>query len=215
MPIFKDGHYKQAAHEAMIQVEQALREKGQYNKSIFGHRLIKFAFGNKATINLEVPLGPDFQEQAKRYFESVFSYYRNFTAHESAKIDDIVCARILIIASELLDLISASSIPFKGIETIDSFVNSKLFKNREEFYQLLECINGACFPDELFDGFFEDLAIKGFSEKQYELMFDLGLVVYKITTLNIEEKNGEYTLYIGLIELTPLGKNVISEYKAK
>jgi hypothetical protein len=48
LPLFKDGHFKHAAHEAMTQVEQALREKDLYDKSLFGRQLIKYASGDKA-----------------------------------------------------------------------------------------------------------------------------------------------------------------------
>jgi uncharacterized protein (TIGR02391 family) len=210
--LFRDKHYRPAAHEAMIQVEQALHEKGLYDKSLFGRKLIKYAFGDKAPINLEVPLGKKFQEQAKTYFESVFSYYRNYTAHEKSPINSIVCLRILVIASELLDLISASSIPFKGVETIDALVDGKLFQSRDEFYKLLRFLNGQQFPGEVFDGFFEELAENDFSNKQYSLMFELDLVVYKNTDWQEESPMGDIIEdKYGWFEVTPLGKILLQE----
>lgn len=212
LPLYKDGHFKQAAHEAMIQVEEALREKGLYDKSLFGRRLTKFAFGNKAPITLEVPLGAEFQEQAQAYFESVFAYYRNYTAHESTRMDRLVCARILVVASELLELISASSIPFKGMETVDALINSELFKSRTEFYSLFNFLVGQQFWGEVFDAFFEDLANNGFSERQYTTMFDLGLVVYKNQPWVHEDPWGDQCNdHYGWIEATPLGELVLAE----
>ncbi|MBI3766722.1 MAG: hypothetical protein HY277_09525 [Ignavibacteriales bacterium] len=212
MHLYRDKHYKQAAHEAMSQVEQALREKGLYDKSLFGRKMIKYAFGNKAPVRLEVPLGPEFQEQAQAYFESVFSYYRNYTAHETNPIDSIVCLRVLVIASELLDLISASSIPFKGVETVNALVDAKLFTGSDEFCKLLYFLDEQQFPGEVFDGFFEDLANSGFNDKQYSSMFDLGLVVYKSTDWQNETPWGDVIDdKYGWIEATPLGKLVLQE----
>lgn len=213
LPLHRDKHYKQAAHEAMSQVEQALREKGLYDKSLFGRKMIKYAFGNKDPITLEVPLGAEFQEQAQAYFESVFSYYRNYTAHETTPIDNpIVCLRILVIASELLDLISASSIPFKGDETVDALVDAKVFNGKNEFCRLLHFLDGQQFPGEGFDGFFEELANSGFSDNQYSYMFELGLVLYKSTDWQHESPLGDIIDdKFGWIEATPLGKLVLQE----
>ncbi|MFH0990085.1 MAG: TIGR02391 family protein [bacterium] len=212
LPLFKDGHLKHAAHEAMTQVEQALREKGFYDKSLFGRQLIKYAFGNKAPVTLEVPLGSEFQQQAQAYFESVFSYYRNYTAHETNPIDRLVCARVMVIASELLDLIAASSIPYKGMQTVDSLVDSTLFENRGQFCRLLQFLDGQQFPSEVFDGFFEDLAKSGFTDKQYESMFQLGLIVYKSTDFQDQTPWGDvFDDKFGWIEATPLGQLVLKD----
>jgi hypothetical protein len=44
LPHFNDSHYKHAAHEAMIQVEQALKEKGRVKDKRFGTTLISSLF---------------------------------------------------------------------------------------------------------------------------------------------------------------------------
>jgi hypothetical protein len=196
----------------MSQVEQALREKGQYDKSLFGRKLVQTAFGGKAPVSLEVPLGPEFQKQAQSYFESVFVYYRNYTAHEITPIDNRVCLRVLVIASELLDLISASSIPFKGIETLNALIDAQLFKDRNEFCRLLRFLDGCQFPGEVFDGFFQELADNDFSERQFSSMFELGLIVYKNTDWQDELSQGEDIKgKYGWIVATPLGELVQQE----
>lgn len=214
LQLFKNNHFKQAAHEAMSQVEKALREKGLYDKSFFGRKMIKHAFGNNAPVSLEVPLGPEFQEQAQAYFESVFSYYRNYTAHEINPINSIVCLRILVIASELLDLIHASSIPFKGMETVDALIEAKLFAERDEFFRFLHFLFEQQFPGEVFDGFFENLANNGFSDRQYSSMFELGLIVYKNTDWQDETPWGDFIEdKYGWFEATSLGELVLQECK--
>jgi hypothetical protein len=44
LPLFNDSHYKHAAHEAMIQMEQALKEKGRVKDKRFGTTLISSLF---------------------------------------------------------------------------------------------------------------------------------------------------------------------------
>ena len=82
----------------------------------FGKTLIDSLFtigGKYKTVKLRVPLGDDLQEQAKSYFASVFAYYRNYLAHDGSRIDKNSALRILVLASELLDLIDASSLSYR------------------------------------------------------------------------------------------------------
>src|SRR5215207_10062932 len=83
LPIFNDGHFKQAAHEAMIQVESALKDKGHVKDGKFGKKLINSLFDhNTPYIKLKVLLSEDLQEEARGFFRGVFGYYRNYTAHD-------------------------------------------------------------------------------------------------------------------------------------
>ena len=115
MSLFNDGHFRHSAREAMVQVEIALKEKGKVEDVEFGVQLIGNLFAGKGGVRLRVPLGNELQIHAEKYFKGVFSYYRNYVAHDGSKIDEKLALRILIIASDLLELIDASELT-KGMQ---------------------------------------------------------------------------------------------------
>jgi len=93
LPLWKDGYYKHAAFESMVQVEQALKEKGLVtNKSkVYGHTLISNLLGSsEKSVKLRIQLGDDLQSRAEEFFKGVFGYYRNYTAHDGSKIDKAI-----------------------------------------------------------------------------------------------------------------------------
>ena len=94
LPLFRDGHYQHAALESMKQVEMALREKGIAPKDRFGDKLVNWVLGSGEHITLSIPLGNDLQEKARILFKGAFGYYRNYAAHDGAKIDKTICFRI-------------------------------------------------------------------------------------------------------------------------
>lgn len=215
LKLFEGGHYSSCAREALIIVEEALKEKGIFDKSFYGARLIKFAF-KKENPTLHVPLGEEYQEFSKDYFQAVFSYYRNFTAHNTKEIEKKVCIRILIIASELLDIISASTVPFRGLATVERLVKSGLFKDEQDFKNLLEFMNGYQCPGDTYDGFFYDLAHvggEGYSEEQYQIMFEFGLIVYTVVPVENDFDDTFYIDEIGIFELTDVGETYLSNFK--
>ena len=103
--LFDDGYFTASAREALVQVEKAIKHKGKTGNKLYGVKLIRHLFEGKKEVVLRVPLGDDLQKEAKNYFQSVFSYYRNYVAHDGALLDQKIAFRILIIASELLELI--------------------------------------------------------------------------------------------------------------
>jgi hypothetical protein len=125
LSLWKDGYYKHAAFESMTQVEQALKEKGLVtNKSkVYGHTLISNLLGlNGKSVKLRIQLGDDLQSQAEEFFKGVFGYYRNYVAHDGSKIDKTIGLRVMIIASELLDMIDASYLSFADLGGIDGLI---------------------------------------------------------------------------------------------
>ena len=113
--LYEDGHFSQAALESMKQVELALKERTEIGENLFGVRLVDHILGSGEGIKLKIPLGDELQEQAKLLFKGAFSYYRNYAAHDGSKIDETICIRVMMLASELLDLIAASSVSFAEI----------------------------------------------------------------------------------------------------
>ncbi len=71
----------------MVHVEMALKEKGKVEDIQFGAKLIGDLFAGKSGVRLRVPLGEELQVQAEQYFKGVFSYYRNYAAHDGSRID--------------------------------------------------------------------------------------------------------------------------------
>lgn len=205
--LYRNGHFPQAALEAMKQVELALREKTLAPKKFFGRRLIKRTFKEERGIKLTVPLGPEYQEAASSLFEGAFGYYRNYTAHEGEKIDKLLCARVLILASELLDLLAASEKTLPSAGGVEGLVEYGFSKSHKDFGRCLEFYKtGHWIPDETFDGYLEDLASHGISQEQEQLMFELGLVECRSEVSGTPDVD-----LIDIIELTPLGKSLLGE----
>ena len=217
MPLYRNEHYKHAALEAMIQVEKALKEKAGDGGDVkgYGVRLATNLFGKGKGMKLRVPLGDDLQPQAKILFEGAFAYYRNYAAHDGTKIDQDICLRIMVLASELLDLIGASSLSFADVGGIEGLVKAGAFKDEEELLSLLEFLDGRCLPDEDVVGFHEDLYKRGFRDSQLEAVIQLDLVQYRVkdyvpSTYELSH-NLSYPDTMAWFERTDLGKSAVTE----
>lgn len=212
-----DGHYKHAASEAMRQVELALKEKSGVRNN-YGVRLTKSLFGQGNGIKLRVPFGEDLQNHAESLFSGAFSYYRNYAVHDGTKIDHIVCLRILIVASELLDLIGASDKSFTDIGGISGLINIGIFENKKQIYDLLHFLEGNILIDHVCDGFFEDLASKGFSDSQLQAAVEIGLVEYissPYVPSKLDKNDSFHPEELGCFQLTTLGVKIIDSLKQK
>jgi len=210
--LFDDGHYKHAALEAMIQVELALKEKSGGKKK-YGVTLIKSLFKDGRGIKLRVPFGKELQKEAESFFRGSFSYYRNYAAHDGSKIDNNTAARIMIIASELLELIGASQLSYKDIGGINGLIASKIFKNEESLKDLLKMLDGYTITDDINDGFFEYLYTNGFIDDQLTSVLELGFIEYitkEYVPESFELKNPDFIPNeISCFSLTELGKKII------
>lgn len=141
LQLLQDGHFKHAAREAMVQVEMALKEKGRIEGIQYGATLIGNLFAGKEGVKLRVPLGEELQPKAEQYFRGVFSYYRNYTAHDGSKIGEKISLRILIIASELLDLIDASELTLADSGGVEGLVRAG-FGSTKRLRELLAVLDG-------------------------------------------------------------------------
>lgn len=221
IPLFQEGHYKHAAHEAMIQVEKALKEKGKVKDKRYGQTLISslFSFGEKKKyIRLRVPLGDNLQKQAEDYFKGVFSFYRNYTAHDGSKIGARISQRIMVIASELLDLIDASSLSFVDLGGVHGLLKAGEFESKEQLVDLLELLENYHLLDGETDGLMETLWEMGCVELQLNAVLELDLIRYHESdyTPSVEEMKLLWDKFpppdtIGSFELTDLGKQAQKE----
>lgn len=215
MPLYKDGYFHEAAYKSMKQVELAIKEKSGVSKNLRGQRLcsttlVKTVFGPGKNIKLIVPLPNAPQEDALELFKGAFIYYRNYTAHEDDKINNVICIRIMVLASELLDLIGASPISFTEIGGVEGLIKNGIFAEESKITGLLSLLLSEHCPDDCFDGLFEDLAIKGYTDNQFQSVFDLGLIVYKEEDCD-DVNNPPFFETIGWFELTPLGQKVLNK----
>ena len=225
MPLYSDGHFKHAAHEAMIQVELALKEKGQVKDRKFGHTLVESLFrvgGKEQYIRLRVPLGQDLQSQAEQLFKGAFAYYRNYSAHDGSKIDQRQCLRIMILASELLDLIDASSLTFSDIGGVEGLIEAGVFTSKEQVLGLLRLLDGYHVIDDAVDGLYEEMWGKlGADELQLQAAIELDLVRYEETDYAPDPEElrmaWNYTppQIVGWFTLTDPGEKFAEEIAAK
>lgn len=212
--LYEDGHFPQAALESMKQVELAIKEKTGIGEKLFGVRLVNQVFGSEKGIKLKIPLGDELQKHAKTLFEGTFSYYRNYAAHDGSKIDETICIRVMVLASELLDLIGASSISFTEIGGVKGLIKQGIFDDESQIADLLSVLSSQEFPFEIFDGMFEDLAERGYSDRQYQAVFDLDLVEYHSEMRNhgFPGEPTEWDIF-GWLELTPMGRKVLAQIR--
>jgi hypothetical protein len=216
LQLLQDGHFKHAAREAMVQVEIALKEKGRIEDLQVGAMLIGNLFAGKQGVKLRVPLGEELQPQAKKYFKGVFSYYRNYAAHDGSKIDEKISLRILIIASELLELIDASELTLADSGGVEGLVKIGEFGSAKRLGEILALLDEYFMPEQTYDGLFEDLAEKGFGEAELEMMIELNLV--EMHSGEFETRNnqfGDQTEIMEWFQLTDLGKETLKSIEAQ
>jgi hypothetical protein len=210
LPLFENGHFRHAAREAMVQVETALRQKGKVENIQFGAQLIGNLFAGKQGVRLRVPFGEDLQTQAEQYFKGVFSYYRNYVAHDGSRIDEKIALRILIIASELLELIDASELTLTDAGGVQGLVRIGELGNSERLGRPLKLLDNYHMPESTYDGLYESLAESGFGEAELEAVIELNLVEMHSAEFEtpINQLSDE-TEIVEWFELTELGRETL------
>jgi hypothetical protein len=118
----------------------------------------------------------------------------------------------MILASELLDLIGASSISFTEIGGVKGLIEHGIFATESQIIDLLSFLSSQSCPYECVDGLFEDLYKRGYNDHQFQSVFDLGLIEYKHKMINYGLP-GEpvYLDTIGWFELTPVGQTILNK----
>jgi uncharacterized protein (TIGR02391 family) len=216
LKLWQDEHYKHAAREAVVQVELALKEKGMVRDGRFGRTLIDSLFtvgGKHKTVKLRVPLGDDLQEQAKHYFSSVFAYYRNYLAHDGSKVDSNSALRILIIASELLDLLDSSALSYADLGGIEGLLKSEVFESEYQLFGVLKTCDDYALPGHDADGLRETIfEAYGAWDNHLDAVFELDLVRYIDTEFHHPDYGAEEG---GWLELTELGRQFIAEIEKR
>jgi len=209
LKLFSDGHYKHAAIEAMQSVELALREAGVPLAHSFGARMIQKTFGDSGHILLSLELGEKLQGAAAQLFEGAFSFYRNYAAHDGRRIDKQLSMRIMVLASELLDFIGASRRSFTAVGGLDGLLAHGFFHTPAGVARCLRFLDGNSFSDIAMDAFLEQQAEVGVSDKQIEVVVELGLVAAHGAVGRDEFDDTE--IIFTTFALSDLGKNVLEE----
>ena len=214
VPQFRGGYFKGAAHEAMIQVELALKEKGRVEGTQFGVNLIKDLFG-RSGVTLRVPLGQELQADAEKFFIGVFKYYRNYAAHDGSKIDQRIALRILILASELLELIDASELTLADSGDVEGLVRVGGFENAGRLGELLALLDHYTMPAGTYDGLFEGLAMNGFKDEELTRAVELNLIEMHSGEGETSFDSPSETEVMEWFELTKLGREALESIKAE
>lgn len=219
--LFEDKYYTESAKEALLQVEVALKEKFPFeHDAITAVQFIDkyFIDDKKAIKDNRIKLLCKYGEQGKLklFFNGVFSHYRNNLNHKDIDLNKIESFRILIISSELLDLIDTSQISYLGDNKLDGLIKMNIFKDKQEFVSFMEFIDGQYIIDYACNGFFEDLYNSGFNDEQYEAVLGYGLVSFDVSKIDHSNDTNDFDSIndeIGFFNLTELGKKELENNK--
>ena len=109
-------------------------------------------------------------------------------------------------------MIGASNVSLTGVGGVNGVITKYEFDKKERLAELLELLSHQTFPWETFDGMFEDLFNEGFSDEQYNIVFELDLVEYKSKIMNhsMSDDDPDWDDF-GWLELTDLGKKSLKE----
>lgn len=149
------------------------------------------------------------RNEARALFRAAFAYYRNYAAHDGTRIRKTVAARIMVLASELLDLLDASSRSLEIEGGPEGLVDHGHFEEAGDFSRFLDFLDGRSYPEDTFDGLLESLATQGFDWDQIHLAKELGLVNERI----VYPENDEYGEWITVFELTELGRQILESLR--
>ena len=122
-------------------------------------------------------------------------------------------ARVAVNAAmTLTDFLLATYEYQRGIRGPDGLVRAGVCSDRGELRRLLVLIDGRLIPDETLDGLFEDVARAGFSDDQFNSLFEIGLV--EVVPQDVDDSGLPDALrcdYWDVIRVTSLGTKVVAE----
>ncbi|MGE5532289.1 MAG: TIGR02391 family protein [Bacteroidota bacterium] len=206
---FEQEQYADAARKAMIMVEAELRHRANCSRKMYGRRLVQHVFRQGNPLQLIVTLEGAEQEEARALFEGAFAYYRNYVMHNLAGIDRRTCIVVLLIASELMTLIGASSFAFRGLETLVSLLDAGKIASWGTLERLLRYLDGHVTLDDTYDGMFEDLLELGVSDETFELVHDIGLIEWEHHDYSPEPDEMYPPEFLDIAHLTPAGEEAL------
>ena len=146
---------------------------------------------------------------AREFFEGAFAYYRNHAVHVGLGIDEGVCIRALIVASELLDLLQASEIHFSSLGELQALAKARGFSGVDSLRQLLNFLDGYVVVDLCIDGLFEELAKHGWGDEEYKFVFEVGLMEFESGPTSPEQQEDAGIQEIGEFRLTAQGARIV------
>lgn len=214
--LFENEHYSECALTAMKQVEMNLNKKVGIAGYKPAAKTITEMFSDGKGVRLKVPFGEKEQENAKWLFYGAFKYYRNYSAHDGANITKANALRIMMIASELLDLLDVCYLNLDELGGLEEIRRILRVKDDAQLQELLTYLAGQWVPDDAFDGVFEGLYKRGFDDYQFEKVCELGLLYYESKPYEPVDENDilEWS-EIGFYRLSDLGKEVIERIEKR
>jgi uncharacterized protein (TIGR02391 family) len=208
LSLLNSNEYISAAREALVQVELAIKEKSGNPNGKFGINLVNEIFDGKNAITIKAPL--DNNDDACKYFCGVFSYYRNYCAHDGRLINKNICIQILVIASNMLDIIHASSKSYVKVDGINGLIKNKVFYDAKHVIEYLHFLQDYLLIDDAIDGYFEQCAQYGYTNDQFQACVELGLIELENGEINDNILGVEELLTVEQIKLTKLGFEILN-----
>lgn len=203
LDLLRKGYYQHASLEAMKQVEIALRDLALAPPGLVGIKLVKWFFGGKGPVIIQDRLGENSREAAQKLLESSFKYYRNYAAHDGTEIDRITAIRILVLASELLDLVSASPRSLNNEGGVEGLVRTDMFNSASHLVDALRFYDDSVWGEAM-DDYFEKLADRDLGQEHLKLFLELDLV-------NLETRAMENDEICTFFTLTPAGQQALAK----
>ena len=102
---------------------------------------------------------------------------------------------------------------------MDGLVKYGIFANDKQLWNILNFLRDYTFPEDVNDGYFEDLFQQGFSQEQVDAVIDTGLVEYESNEVDVPEVMRAFvdgsTEIMGTFKLTVVGDRVLQQLNGK
>ena len=210
---FEDGYPADAVESSFKEINARVKEilRNKTGKELDGASLMNNAFSEKSPVivlaDLSTETGRNIQKGFMQIFAGAMTGIRNPHAHENIPISRERATHFIFLASLLMHKLDCTGL-----------IEQSIFDDESQLSDLLSFLSSQFFIDETFDGMFEELAERGYSDQQYQSVFDSGLVEYhEEVGWRDDGVSGGSLVWgdIGRLELTPEGQKVLDTYQKK
>jgi len=206
---FEDGYHADAVESSFKEINARVKEilRNKTGKELDGSKLMNYAFSEKSPVivlaDLSTETGRNIQKGFMQIFAGAMTGIRNPHAHENIPISRERATHFIFLASLLMHKLDCTGLIEQGI-----------FDDESQLSDLLSFLASQVFPGETFDGMFEELSERGYSDQQYQAVSDSGLVEYheKMMDHSAPGESPDWDTF-GWLELTPEGQKILDTYQ--
>nr|QNO47578.1 hypothetical protein HEDHIHPB_00007 [Methanosarcinales archaeon ANME-2c ERB4] len=206
---FEGGYHADAVESSFKEINARVKEilRNRTGKELDGASLMTNAFSEKSPVivlaDLSTETGRNIQKGFMQIFAGAMTGIRNPHAHENIPISREKATHFIFLASLLMHKLDCTGLIEQGI-----------FDDESQLSDLLSFLSSQVFPGETFDGMFGELAERGYSDQQYQAVFDMGLIEYhdKMMNHNVPGEPADWGTF-GWLELTPEGQKILDTYQ--